>query len=342
MKADMPHYSSIDALRAFSCFLVIVIHVASDTPYSSDLGWSISNMLNSFSRMAVPIFIIISAYLMSAKKYDSYLLFIKKRVFRIFPVIIAWSYFYGWFNNKDIFSVQFLLSLLSGPTMFHLWYLYAIVGIYLLIPILSSFRNSYGDGGILTLFGIWFVFGCITPLLSDIYQLNSAFISNFNLNQISGVAGYAITGVAIHSFMRLRPQVLLCSLLVLICNALTAYFTFLRSHESGNIYQAFYSYTSPLVAIAAICMTLACLRIDFSKIPVPLSRLISLVSSVSLGVYCVHMFMFTSLDMLYSNYIGSKADVMAYFVVFMPVAVLLGSVILSFLLKKIPYLNKCV
>jgi len=66
---------------------------------------------------------------MSEKKYESYFLFIKKRVIRIIPVIIVWSYFYGWFNNKDIFSMQFLLSLLSGPTMFHLWYLYAIVGV---------------------------------------------------------------------------------------------------------------------------------------------------------------------------------------------------------------------
>ncbi|WP_409455035.1 acyltransferase family protein [Leclercia sp.] len=212
----------------------------------------------------------------------------------------------------------------------------------MLIPILSSFKNSYGDEGILTLFGVWFIFGCITPLVSDVYQLNSVFITNYNLNQISGVAGYAITGVAIHSFMRLRPNVLLCVLLVIICNALTACFTFSYSHESGSTYQAFYSYTSPLVAIAAICMTLACLKIYFPTIPVLLSKLISLVSSVSLGVYCIHMFVFTTLDILYSDYIGPKANIMTYFVVFMSIAVLIGSVILSLLLKKIPYLNKCV
>ncbi|MBM7248690.1 acyltransferase family protein, partial [Citrobacter freundii] len=58
----------IELMRAISCIFVIIIHVAGNIPYSLDPDWYLSVVMNSISRIAVPVFIIISAYLM-ARKY---------------------------------------------------------------------------------------------------------------------------------------------------------------------------------------------------------------------------------------------------------------------------------
>lgn len=334
--------SGVVVLRAVACFMVILIHVSSETPFMNGDAWNLSNMMNSFSRIAVPVFIIISSYLMSGKKYDCYISFLKKRVIRIIPAIVAWSYFYGWFYNKDILSGSFFTSVLTGPTMFHLWYLYAIVGIYLLIPLISSFKDVYGKNGIFTLLGIWYALGCVIPLITYMNGVGVSYIENYNISQIGGIAGYAIAGVAMRPLLELQIHKKTYGIIFLITSSTTAYLSWLCSMNAGSVYPAFYSYTSPLVAISAMSLCCMLLKMDFKTPQSFIMKFIKSISSVSLGIYCIHMYIFTNLDIEFNEHIYNKSDGYTLYLLTMPLAIMIASYVICCVLSKIPFLRKCV
>lgn len=331
----------IELMRAISCIFVIIIHVAGNIPYSLDPDWYLSVVMNSISRIAVPVFIIISAYLM-ARKYKSYMEFVKKRIVKILPPIIAWSYFYGYLNNKDIFSISFALDIISGPTMFHLWYLYAIIGIYLLIPLISSFNECYGKEGMLILFFIWLVFGSTLPWLSAILGFSIPITTSYNISQIVGIAGYAIVGVGLRHIDSIKIKTYQYSIIFILSTVATTLFTISNSKLSGFTYQEFYSYTSPLFAASAISFFCVILMRYKTKVKSNTSQLIGLISTVSLGIYCIHMFIYSRLSLIYTTYIHKEGDGYVWYLILIPPLTLIISFCICAALKKIPLLKNFV
>jgi surface polysaccharide O-acyltransferase-like enzyme len=329
---------AIEFMRAISCIFVIIIHVTGNIPYGFENDWYLSVVMNSISRIAVPVFIIISAFLM-AHKYNSYLEFIKKRIIKIIPAIIFWSYFYGLVNNKNIFSTSFALDVISGPTMFHLWYLYAIVGVYLLIPLISSFNESYGKEGVLALFLIWFAFGSLLPWVSVIFDFNIPIATSYNISQITGIAGYAIVGVGLRHMDNIRIKTYQYLISFILATTATALLTISNSKLSGFTYQEFYSYTSPLVAISAIsffCIVFKCYK---TKVQTRTSKFINLISSVSLGIYCIHMFIYSRLSLVYTTHIHNENNSYIWYLILIPLLTLVISLFICLFLRKTPVIK---
>ncbi|ORM72420.1 hypothetical protein HA44_20390 [Mixta gaviniae] len=69
----------IDNLRAVACLMVIVIHTTTWYITNSDRvaesAWDLANLLNSASRVCVPLFFMISGYLFSANAARSRAIF---------------------------------------------------------------------------------------------------------------------------------------------------------------------------------------------------------------------------------------------------------------------------
>src|SRR3546814_9769770 len=65
---------------------------------------------------------------------------------RILPPLLFWSLFYMTWNTLKGEQYgpwyDWLRTLAQGPVVFHLWYLYAIVGIYLFVPFLRAIWNA--------------------------------------------------------------------------------------------------------------------------------------------------------------------------------------------------------
>ena len=95
-------YFGIDLIRVVACFLVMQTH-AGEIYYIDDNGGLIKDeknlwpgILNSLARICVPLFIMISGYLLLPMKTD-YSTFIKKRFTRISFPFIAFCIFYDIF-----------------------------------------------------------------------------------------------------------------------------------------------------------------------------------------------------------------------------------------------------
>jgi len=89
----------IDILRIIAGLAVVSIHVTDSFvgyPYIfGGLSWFIADFINSTSRIAVPLFVMISGYL-AFQSYEKYGIgkFLRRRVSRLFIPFIFWTAFY--------------------------------------------------------------------------------------------------------------------------------------------------------------------------------------------------------------------------------------------------------
>ena len=154
----------LDYVRVFACFLVIVVH-ASENFYgaagSTDMAGPQSFLANEsdrlwvsiydgFSRMAVPLFIIVSAFLLTPMKEElTSWQFYRQRCIRILPPFLLFMVLYStlpllWGQIDAETSVKDLSRiLLNFPTQAgHLWFMYPLISLYLFIPVISPWLKK--------------------------------------------------------------------------------------------------------------------------------------------------------------------------------------------------------
>lgn len=150
--------AGMDAARVGACFMVIVLHAAAVNFHVFDDQWGASNFYDSLTRSCVPVFLMISGVLL-LNRQESLPAFFSKRFARILPPLLFWSLFYmAWnaFHGKHYGNVfGWLQALANGPVAFHLWYLYAILGIYLFVPFLRTIWQAAGAAEKKLFLAIW-------------------------------------------------------------------------------------------------------------------------------------------------------------------------------------------
>lgn len=124
----------------------------------NDASFIVANFFNSATRVAVPIFVLLSgAFLLSNQKNESFSNFYKKTCYKIvLPTFIA-SLIYMYYNDAlNYLQACFLhteltepihlnpLYVLKGPCFYHLWYMYMLIGLYLMVPILIRLKRRVG------------------------------------------------------------------------------------------------------------------------------------------------------------------------------------------------------
>jgi peptidoglycan/LPS O-acetylase OafA/YrhL len=139
----------LDVLRGSCALAVIVLH-ASGGPLieESVLGQPSWTLLvpNVTARFAVPVFMILSGMglTLSARRDEGYPQFLWRRLSRIIPAYVAWSLIYAWaFPHHESMSVRTVLAdLLTGHASHHLYFVPAIVRLYLLYPVVSYLAHA--------------------------------------------------------------------------------------------------------------------------------------------------------------------------------------------------------
>lgn len=154
----------IDFVRVFACFLVMLVHASENYyagPDATDMAGPTSLLLNEtdrlwvsiydgFSRMAVPLFIIVSAYLLvPMREGETMSGFYRKRFIRVVPPMFCFMLLYSllpllWGQiDTDTAKTDLSRLLLNFPTLAgHLWFMYPLLGIYMFIPVISPWLRQ--------------------------------------------------------------------------------------------------------------------------------------------------------------------------------------------------------
>ncbi len=131
---------NLELIRMVSFVLVIVIHV---TNYFCRAYGEISRgeylfslVLDTAARVSVPCFFMISGALLLGR--DEPLQKHVRRLLRFLAVLIVWSAVYYLWNRFYMRTSYDMRNILSDPVEEHLWYLYAMIPIYLVLPFLQT------------------------------------------------------------------------------------------------------------------------------------------------------------------------------------------------------------
>ena len=176
----------IDWLRVIACFMVFVVH--STEPFylggegaqiltGTDAFWA--SFFDSFVRSCVPLFIIASSYLMFPLKYST-TDFFKRRALRILIPFLLWTAVYAFVWGEPAENFKNLL-LNFNYSAGHLWFVYMLIGIYLIMPLLSPWAEKVEKKELRIYLGIW-LFTTLIPLMRD-------WFSGFSTTVIYGPSG---------------------------------------------------------------------------------------------------------------------------------------------------------
>ncbi len=206
----------LDYIRVFACFLVMLVHASENfygAPGSTDMAGPQSFLANEtdrlwvslydgISRMAVPLFMIVSAYLLvPMREGQTAMQFYRRRASRILPALLLFMVIYStvpmlW-NQIDIATSRSDISrlLLNFPTLAgHLWFMYPLIGLYLFIPIISPWLTKV-PASEERLFIILFAVSTCMPYLSRFFGeiWGQCFWNEFHiLWYFSGYLGYLV------------------------------------------------------------------------------------------------------------------------------------------------------
>ncbi|MBQ0145024.1 MAG: acyltransferase, partial [Bacteroidales bacterium] len=176
----------VDYIRVIACFLVMLVH-ASENFYGADLSGMagnvsmLANESNRFwvaffdggvARTCVPLFMVVSAFLLVPLKPGVGMgEFYKRRLLRILPPFVVFMLLYtflplawggmSWEQSlADLKMLPFNFPSMAG----HLWFVYPLIGLYIIIPVVSPWLEKASAKDELTFIGL-FAFSTLLPWL---------------------------------------------------------------------------------------------------------------------------------------------------------------------------------
>ncbi len=289
----------ITYLRVFATIAVILIHVVASILNKYEEipieHWWIGNIYDSIVRCSVPLFFMISGALLLSKDYELEF-FIKKRFLRIIPPFLFWSFIYIaydlYFHSDGQLtflgvSKTITQSLLKG-SQFHLWFVYAILGLYLFVPILRRWVKAAPRKEILFFLIIWFL-----TLLAKI-PFVKPFFPKIDLVNFTGYLGYFVLG---YYLLQVPPKrKFMPAMLIFLGLIVTIFGTYWVTESDGSFSSVFYKYLSPNVLMVSIGVFLIMRTVSISN--VRLNKVLSFISSNSFGIYLVHVLVLYFLRMV--------------------------------------------
>ena len=340
----------VDLIRTIAIVGVILLHAANDLTIQQMgqfeiVRWVTVDIYQSLGRIGVPLFVMLTgALLLQPSKNESISAFFKKRWARIGLPFIFWGAIYFAYDffvlHQAITTNAIVQGILTGP-YYHFWYLYMLIGLYLLTPILRIFV-AHADNNIMKYFAIlWFLGSSIIPFvgLLTTYHLDS------NVLTITGMVGYFVLGTVLLTVkMRRSVVVMIMSLGI----ALTVIGTYaLAATIGGGTMFFFQEYLSPTLILASVMVFLLLTTLkppEENKVsPSKSNKLLKVISQNTLPLFLFHVMVIESLQAGYFGFAINGNTINSIIgVPLITVVTLFISLAVIVPLKKVPVLRRLI
>lgn len=345
----------LDLLRITATIAVIVIHVVCDTLMTQDVTsytFSILTIIDGIARFSVPVFFMMSGALFLNNNKTNYSKLYKKNIFKLFICLCLCFFFYMYigtffYTNKipTLSNIKEIIkTFLSGKLYIHLWFLYYIIGLYILSPILKKLVNNINTKKeILYYFILMFIFIGLLPTLNEFKIFRHLkFLNNFNLGFFSGYIGYFVLGYLLDNYEFNDKEFKIIKISGIFGLLISCLGTILLSLRYKSFYSILFEYESFPVMLYSVFIFISFKKL-FKNIKYPEKeekRIIKL-SSLTFGVYLIHLF-FINIFISYNHTIINELLIYQPFtttIIFTTIVFIL-STIYSIIISKIPLLNK--
>lgn len=323
--SEKKRYYYLDYLRTFAICAVVVLHCVCDyynNPQNADAPlFSVLAYANELARCGVPLFFMISGYLMLSSDIPDIKAFYKKRFIKIGIPFLLYSVFYYFVNFSELSVLGFIKELLNQSTSYHLWFIYTILMLYLITPFIKMITDRCTDR-MLILFLVLTVFQTtLKPFINTIG--GGVYYLYLTEDFMCGYLGYMILGYILGKCdISLRISILVYIVGILFF-AITPYFS-IESVRDGGEYLLTGGYNINHYCEAAAIFLLA------KQVIKKENKFISMLSAVSFSAYFIHAFIIDKVKAVPFELRPFEEILLAVFV----------AVVLSFLWGFIVYLLK--
>lgn len=278
-------------LRVIATVFVILIHASTGFLYRfnpSGFDWNYANWINAATRCSVPIFVMLSGALL-INKDEGVLSFYKKRLPKLLFPFAFWTliyllYYFFKYSNFEKLSIDQILEIsmdkiLHGSNA-HLWYLYMIIGLYLVLPYFGKMLRQLTMRELEVFLLLWICSMFLTH--KRLYD----FVPKFDLISFSGYAGYLVLGyyLSIKQFnwTKITPWIGYVACVIFTACASYALSNYRHKYDPG-----FLNYVIPNTVLVAFFLFIAVKKSIRSDHKVP--GWIALIDKYSFGIYLSHI-----------------------------------------------------
>jgi surface polysaccharide O-acyltransferase-like enzyme len=342
MEERKPRIVWIDLVRVIGALLVVMIHVNSHT--LRDWGeiplswWMVKNIYNATARIAVPLFFMVSGYLL-LQKSDEILFFFRRRGSKILIPFIVWSIIYLIYLDKAPSFRVGVVKILQDDVTAHLWFLYPLIGIYIVVPFLWGLTTPEKRIFLYFFVGMWFIAQPVYTLVDRYLNITIAIPLSF----FEGYVGYFVLGYLLGTMKIDRRLLTIGGILWVAADLFTILITYFLTAANDNFSGIFYTYLQPNIILAsagAYMLLMWVGKLGVFQIP-RLQKILLTISKASFGIYLIHPLIFKIIRSLFNQI----EDWIAHPVWGTPlVTIVLFSISFSsvYLLQKIPILKRTV
>ncbi len=319
-----------DFIRTLAIFLVIILHISAyfmgDNSKQLNANFWAGDILDAFARICVPLFVMSSGFFLIKEEAEDIPTFFKKRTNKLLIPLVFWSLIYSEYTYKWHASLSNIVwSFLSGRPYYHLWFLFMLIGLYLVAPFINILYQKYGLGKMNTAGLVLLFFG----FAIDMWQVR--FGDPFFLLWFIPYLGYFILGHTLPQMKYNLSSLKSFSIYFVASVGLVwaGYWTLLKFNNSEYAFD----YLSPLVIIASLGLYMALSKISMKE------SWLTRIGKYTLGIYVIHILFMEKLFQLTHMVIFGNGilDI---------VTLALATFILSwasvYVISKIPVLKKTV
>lgn len=279
---------AFDYIRILACVMVVLMHCPIPQKTISTFDSYFLSTISYITTPCIGLFFMLSGALLLPSEIESYKKFFTHRFKRIAIPTIVWSFVYIIYDMvADDKSVSDMLtSIISIPITPQegvLWYVYTLIGIYLLLPILSPWFKLSSNRQILFYLSIWSI-TLLFPYLKGWINLTTG--ETGILYYFSGYVGYFILGAILTRRYAEIKAAKVSAIAILLCLIIPAPLKLFNAEI--DFYSMFWYLSMP---VAIMCASWFIIARSWPR-PSKSSRLYLItvkISSYTFGIYLCHI-----------------------------------------------------
>ncbi|MGL5084533.1 MAG: acyltransferase [Clostridium sp.] len=282
--------NNIDNLRIYAAFLVIILHACAfylvENEKLFNLDFVTASFISVFTRVAVPLFVMISGrYLLSNYSNLSTVEFYKRKLPRILIPLVVWNIVYLILilaTHSTYTLTRGIKDILLAGSSIHLWFFYLIFLLYVLTPFINKIISKISKKTLIKLTILLLFIGFICELIRSL----TCFI-NLPIYYPVEFIGYFIAGFALKDYKpKSNKNYYLFGYigLALIGGILSCYF------QSIGSFASFYPHTSlnPTTLFASLSLYIYASNSKSTETNTSKPFKFASLSKYTLGIYAIH------------------------------------------------------
>ena len=340
---DRKHIAYIDPLRLFACLSVVFMHTAADAlryEAAARPGWYALAAVSSLAFCAVPLFFMISGYLLTNSPQTGDVgVLLRRRLPRLVLPLAFWSAAHIALTvirdrDRSVSAIaRSILNALQSPVNISFWFMYTLIALYLVSPVLCTGLRALNRRGTVFI-GSLIALLLLRSVVKILFPQFAARYLSFDVLDSLELFGSNLCAFVLGWFLgrmkRRVPQPLLCVLALLLWGGITAG-TVVLTKRTGEYQAAFQSQNAGFEVALAACVFLLAKQSRLLRFP-KLQRAAQSLAPLTFPVYLCHALL---LRLLFAFWTPLSAAA----VIAASLAIFAVSMLGAWMLSRIPVLS---